>query len=105
MADRIIDLDLDEEWQEQPKRLLRIEMARRDMGYAELVAALASWGIEDNERNVRNKIARGTFSATFFIQCMAAMGVKALELDENWLPHPSRSRIALSSKRPSRSKR
>ncbi|MGZ8368719.1 MAG: DUF6471 domain-containing protein [Rhodoplanes sp.] len=28
-----------------------------------------------------NKIARGTFTAVFFVQCMEAIGVKVIHLD------------------------
>ena len=39
-------------------------------------------GIEDSEVNLRNKINRGTFSAAFFLQCLAAMDVNELRLGE-----------------------
>ncbi|MFO6446172.1 DUF6471 domain-containing protein [Erythrobacter sp. NE805] len=53
------------------------------MKYPDLVRALAGIRIQDNERNLSNKIGRGTFSAGFFLQCLAAMEVKNLRLDED----------------------
>jgi len=43
---------------------------------------LEELGVEDNARNVANKIARGSFSAAFFLQCLAAMEVRNLHLGE-----------------------
>jgi hypothetical protein len=60
---------------------VRAEMARRGMTYAALAAALRSRGLDENERNLRTKVARGTFSAAFFFQCMEAIGVGSLDLD------------------------
>jgi hypothetical protein len=38
------------------------------------------YGVEDNEHNLRNKVARGSFSATFFLQCLAAMDCQQLDI-------------------------
>ena len=70
------------DWNAYAKGVLRAEMARRQIKSADLARLLGEIGIEDNERNVGNKIARGTFSAAFFLQCLAAMGVSNLHLDE-----------------------
>lgn len=72
-----------EDWGDQAGAILRSEMAKRRMKYPDLVRALAGIGVQDNERNLSNKIARGTFSAGFFLQCLAAMEVKHLRLDED----------------------
>jgi Domain of unknown function (DUF6471) len=71
------------DWGERAAALLRSEMAKRRMKYPDLVRALDAIGVQDNERNLSNKIARGTFSAGFFVQCLAAMEVKILRLDED----------------------
>ncbi len=70
------------DWNAHAKGVLRAEMARRQIKSADLVRLLEALGIEDNEKNVGNKIARGTFSAAFFLQCLAAMGVQNLHLGE-----------------------
>ncbi len=72
-----------DDWNAQAKGLLRSEMARRQLKSADLVELLATVGVEDNERNVANKIARGTFSAAFFLQCLAAMKIRNLRLGED----------------------
>ena len=60
---------------------IRAEMERRGLTYATLVDRLAALGVEENERNLRNKVARGTFGAVFFVQCLEAIGVETLKLD------------------------
>ena len=42
---------------------------------------LSEKGIEDNERNLRNKVSRGKFTAGFLLQCLSALGVKGLPLE------------------------
>ena len=42
----------------------------------------AALGISETEANLRNKISRGGFTASFFVQCMMAMGVTTLRLDD-----------------------
>ena len=68
------------DWEERAKTLLRVEMARKGMTYAHLATALAAIGIEDNERNLRNKVSRGKFTAGFLLQCLSAIGVSTLPL-------------------------
>ena len=74
--------NMDQEWRRAVKGLLRQEMHDKKMTYADLAEALVPWGIQEDERNLRNKLARGAFSATFLIQCLAAMEVKSLALAE-----------------------
>lgn len=69
------------DWEEKAKGILRAEMARHGTTYAQLVELLASKGIEDNERNLRNKVSRGKFTAGFLLQCLSALGCKQLHLD------------------------
>lgn len=68
------------DWEERAKGLLRGEMARRGITYAQLVDKLAGIGIDENERNLRNKVSRGKFTAGFLLQCLAALGCDTLRL-------------------------
>lgn len=61
------------------KGLLRSEMTKRNMTYKDLHEALSDLGVEEDERNLRNKIARGSFSATFLLQCLWAMNILTFE--------------------------
>lgn len=69
------------DWEDRAKGLLRAEMARKGVTYAQLVEKLAEIGVDDNERNLRNKVSRGKFTAGFFLQCLTALGCSSLHLD------------------------
>lgn len=69
------------DWNAQAKGVLRAEMARRHMKAPDLAEALHSIGIEERADNLKNKIARGQFSAAFLLQCLVAMKVKSIHLD------------------------
>jgi Domain of unknown function (DUF6471) len=58
-------------------------MTWRGVTYEELWERLAAIGINDTAVNLRNKVARGRFSATFLIQCLTAIGARALRLTED----------------------
>ena len=70
------------DWQAKVKGLLKAELKRRDLRYSDLAGKLSALGIKDNERNISNKISRGTFSAVFFLQCLKAIGAKTIHLEE-----------------------
>jgi Domain of unknown function (DUF6471) len=61
------------------KALLRAEMAKRRLTYESLAALMWDFGIEENERNLRNKLSRGSFSAAWFFSVMMMMEVKSLD--------------------------
>ena len=71
----------DEEWTRLVKGILRAEMARRGMTYDQLVDRLAEIGVQDSAVNIRNKVARGGFTAVFFVQCLRAMGCSLIRID------------------------
>lgn len=50
------------------------------MTYEDLAAKLAEIGVEDTPKNLSNKIARGAFTAGFFVMCLEAIGSKAIRL-------------------------
>jgi Domain of unknown function (DUF6471) len=68
---------------EDTKRLLRAEMARLGITYGELAQRLATVGVRNTVVNLRNKVTRGRFSAVFLVQCLRAIGARALRLNED----------------------
>lgn len=70
------------EWESRVKGLLKAELKRRNVTYAELVEKLADIGVVDSEPNIRNKISRGKFTAVFFVQCLTAIGASSLHLQD-----------------------
>jgi hypothetical protein len=72
----------DRDWVSYTKGLLRAEMVKRGIGYSGLVEKLGAIGIRETEANLRNKISRGGFTGAFLVQCLVAMGVSALRLED-----------------------
>ncbi len=71
-----------QDWQAQVKGLLKSELKRRNLSYADLVEKLHAIGINDNERNIANRISRGSFTAVFLVQCLEAIGCHTVRLDD-----------------------
>lgn len=69
-------------WEARVKGLLKAELKRRSVSYNELVEKLAAIGVIETEPNIRNKLARGKFTAVFLIQCLEAIGSTNLRLSE-----------------------
>jgi hypothetical protein len=64
---------------DKTRRFLKAELKRADVTYAELAQRLREHGIEDEtEGSVTAKLARGTFSATFLLACLAVLGITTL---------------------------
>lgn len=62
------------DWPSAAARLLKAEIARADITLARLARRLQRLGVDETESSVKNKLYRGTFSMTFFLQCMRALG-------------------------------
>lgn len=69
------------EYETKAKNLLKAELKRKGVTYAQLAEKLAAMDIHETERNLNNKISRGGFSAAFLLQCLAAIGSRELRLD------------------------
>lgn len=67
-------------WQARAKNLLKGELKRRGVTYAQLVDKLAAIGVRETEPNIRNKIARGGFTAVFLLQVLEAVGCDTIRL-------------------------
>jgi hypothetical protein len=62
--------------------MLKAEMVRRNVSYRELEVRLRAMGIENNEKNLSTRISRGRFAASFFLQCMSALGCRTIRVEE-----------------------
>ncbi|WP_223177751.1 DUF6471 domain-containing protein [Sphingobium sp. KCTC 72723] len=72
----------EKEWEDKVKGMLKGELKRRGLSYAELVGKLADIGVMDSEPNIRNKLSRGKFTAVFLVQCLEAIGTSSLRLSD-----------------------
>ena len=75
------DSPVTKEYEEKAKNLLKGELKRRGLTYADLVQKLSEIGVSETERNLNNKISRGGFTAAFFLECLYAIGCGTLHLE------------------------
>ena len=69
------------DWEAKAGGLLRAEMTKRGLTYSQLVERLKAVGVSEDERNLRNKVSRGKFTAAFLLQCLSAMETHTVHLD------------------------
>jgi hypothetical protein len=69
-------------WEDQASNLLKAELKRRGVSYGDLVEKLGALGVKEDEKNVRNKLSRGKFTAAYLLQCLEAVGASSLRLGE-----------------------
>jgi hypothetical protein len=76
----VCEVSMTEDWPKKVKSILKSELKRKGISYKELTEKLAEIGVMDSERNIANKLARGSFTAVFFVQCLVAIGCQNLDL-------------------------
>ena len=73
----------EEEWAERAAAFLKHKLRESETTYADLAKRLKKHGFKkETEASITNKLARGTFSATFFHACIAAMELDGIALEE-----------------------
>jgi hypothetical protein len=70
------------DWEAKAANLLKAELKRKGVTYAQLVDKLTAIGVDEKEVNIRNKLSRGKFTAAFFLQCLSAIGSQQLHLSD-----------------------
>ena len=68
------------QWEKRISSMLKAELKRKRVTYAQLAGKLADIGVIDSEPNIRNKLARGKITTVFLIQCLEAIGTGTLRL-------------------------
>jgi hypothetical protein len=68
-------------WTAEVSNILKSELKRKGLNYADLTQRLARIGVKDEVANVRNKVSRGRFTAVFFLQCLRALESDRLRTD------------------------
>lgn len=68
------------EWKSKAKRLIKSELAKREIDYIKLAELMNAIGADEKQVNIANKINRGTFSFSFALQVFEAIGVKHLDI-------------------------
>ena len=70
-----------QEYEIRAKNTLKAELKRRGITYARLAELLTERGVSENERNLTNKISRGSFTTAFFLMVMDVIGANTLQLE------------------------
>ena len=64
------------------KRYLKSEMVKRGISGEDLAELLSRKGNEYSRSSIYSKMSRGTFSATFFVQSLLAMGCDNVNIND-----------------------
>lgn len=71
-------------WSKIVTKILKAELAKRGIDYPTLVTKLHDINVNISVEDLRGRMSRGTFSAALFIQCLKAIGVTNLPLEESF---------------------
>lgn len=73
----------EEEWAERAAAFLKHKLREQEITYAELAKRLKDHGFKsETENSITAKLKRGSFAATFFLACLAAMELEGVALEE-----------------------
>ena len=71
------------EWEERAAAFLKHKLQECEVTYVELAKRLKRHGFkEETEASITNKLKRGSFPATWFLACLAALGLDGVALEE-----------------------
>jgi hypothetical protein len=71
-----------DEWAERASVFLKKKLKESEVTYVNLAKRLKRYGFAETEASITNKLRRGTFSATFFLACLAAMELEGVVLED-----------------------
>ena len=72
----------EEELANRIKTFLRVKVADSELTYEELAKEMKKHGLKETKASVTNKLARGTFPATFLLGVLAALEQDGLKLED-----------------------
>lgn len=72
----------EEEWSQKAKSIIKVELAKKNIGYEALSEMLKNIGVQENKMNIANKLNRGKFSFILALQIFKALGLKNLRLED-----------------------
>lgn len=77
-----------EYWYAISSKILRAEMTKRKISYQDLANRLRGIGVHITTGNLRARVSKGAYSTALLIQCLRAMGVKSLLIDDCYFERP-----------------
>ena len=72
----------EDEWQAKATAYLKAKMKEAGVTYVDLVRRLEQHGFKETEASITMKLKRGTFAATFFLACIAALEMDGIRLED-----------------------
>jgi urease accessory protein UreF len=73
----------EQEIAERTSRFLKAELKRAGVTYLELAKHLKEHGLPgETQDSIKAKLRRGTFAATFFLACLAALELDGVKLED-----------------------
>jgi hypothetical protein len=60
----------------------KAKLKEKEVTCVDLVKRLKKHGFIETEASITNKLKRGTFSATFFLACLAALELEGVAIEE-----------------------
>lgn len=73
----------DNDWSARASRFLKAELKRAGVTYDDLAERLAGQGVPgETKASVANKLARGTFPASFLLASLRAIGCQVVRIED-----------------------
>lgn len=72
------------EWKNKAKQILKDQLSLKRITHEELSQKLCQIGIKETKASIDSKISRGTFSASFFVQCLASIGCDSISISTTY---------------------
>jgi hypothetical protein len=72
----------EKEWAERAAAFLKHKLREAEVTYVDLAKRLKKHGFKETEASITNKLKRGSFPATFFLACLAALELDGVALEE-----------------------
>ena len=70
------------EWAECASNFLKAKLKESEVTYVDLAKRLKKHGLKETEAGITMKLKRGTFTAIFFLACIAALELEQVVLEE-----------------------
>lgn len=76
-------------WAKVGTKILKAELAKRGVDYPMLIAKLKEINVDISVEDLRGRMSRGTFSTILFIQCLRAINVTNLPIEDSYFENRS----------------
>ena len=70
------------DWEARDAAFIKAEVAKAEITYEELAKRMKKHGMAETKASVTNKLARGTFPASWFLAALAALELPGVSLED-----------------------